>query len=120
MKTFSHTRPVRNEAGEEIGRAPIPARRVTVAELGGSFGPDSRRRLIVMLTPGDVILFRPERTRQAVSMLAVDCYRYVLTCKANAAHLAKARERKAAKQVVRERRRRAAVEKRLFEKGGKA
>ncbi len=45
MKTFNHTRPIRNATGEEPGRAPVLARRVTVAELGGSFGPDARRRL---------------------------------------------------------------------------
>lgn len=95
MKTFNHTRPVRNEAGEEIGRAPLPARRVTAAELGGSFGPDKRRRLVVMLTAGDVIVFRPERTRQAVSLVAADCYRYALEIKARADAAARRARRKA-------------------------
>ncbi len=84
MKTFGHVRPVRDEAGNIVDTMPAPARRVTVGELGGSFGPDKHRRLVVCLTAGDLIAFRPQNTRQEVALPAVDCYRYALWCKANA------------------------------------
>jgi hypothetical protein len=93
MKTFGHVRPVRDEAGNIIGSKQAPARRVTMAVLGGYFGPDKHRRLVVCLSAGDVILFRPEKTRQEVAMPAVDCYRYALRCKA-LADVAEKRQRR--------------------------
>lgn len=95
MKTFSHTRPVRDENGNEVTRKPAPAFRVTVDQLGGSFCKDWQRRLVVGLEPGDIITFRPEGTRQKVTYPAKELFRWVLFQKANAAQLAKARERKA-------------------------
>jgi hypothetical protein len=94
MKTFGHVRPVRDEAGNIIGSKQAPARRVTVAELGGSFGPDKHRRLVVCLAAGDVILFRPQSTRQEVSVLAVDCYRFALRCQSAADAAEKHQRRK--------------------------
>jgi hypothetical protein len=82
MKSFGHVRPVRDEAGNIVDTMPAPARRVTVGELGGAFGPDKHRRLVVCLAAGDVIVFRPQSTRQEVALPAVDCYRYALRCKA--------------------------------------
>lgn len=113
MKTFAHMRPIRNEAGERIGESPAPVSRVTVAPLGGEFGRDKRRRLVVTLCPGDVIQFRPERTRQAVTMLAADLYRVALRAKAGRAHLEKARAKKQQKADARERRRIANTDRRL-------
>lgn len=100
MKTFGHARPVRDDAGQIIGTKPAPARRVTNAELGGAFGRDKRRRLVVCLVAGDVILFRPQNTRQEVSILAVDCYRFALRCKA----VADAAEKRAARVARRKER----------------
>ena len=85
-----------NLFGHRVNGRERPARRLTAGALGYSYGPDRGRRLVVTLAAGDLILFRPERTRQTVSLLAVDAYRYALRCLANAGHLAKARERKAA------------------------
>jgi hypothetical protein len=99
MKTFGHVRPVRDEAGNIIGSKPATARRVTRAELGGAFGLDGHRRLVVSLAAGDVITFRPERTRQEVSVLALDCYRFALRCK-------QMREAREAMQEARENRHR--------------
>lgn len=100
MKTFSHTRPVRDDAGNIVGQKPAPVARATVAALGGQFGRDHARRLVVSLRPGDVIEFRPERTRQAVSALAVDVYRQLLAWDANRKWL----ERKKQKAEARKRR----------------
>lgn len=96
MKTFAHFRPVRDESGQIIGQKPAPCSRVTAAELGGNFGSDRRRRLVVTLLAGDLVSFRPERTRQVVTMLAVDLYRVALRAVANRISLEKARNRKVA------------------------
>lgn len=95
MKTFNHTRPVRDANGNELHRREAPAFRLTVATLGGGFCRDSERRLVVGLEAGDLITFRPEGTRQKVSFPAKELFRWVLWNKANAVQLAKARERKA-------------------------
>jgi len=95
MKTFSHTRPIRDANGEEITRKEAPAFRVTVDVLGGSFCRDRDRRLVVGMEPGDVLSFRPERTQQKVTVPAKEVFRWVLWMKANAAQLERARERKA-------------------------
>ena len=113
MKTFAHTRPIRNEAGEIINAKPAPCSRCTVAALGGNFGPDRRRRLVVTLKAGDVVEFRPERTRQTVSMLAVDLYRVALRAQAGRAQLEKARAKKESKARQRSARRIAYVDKKL-------
>ena len=113
MKTFSHTRPVRNEAGEIINAKPAPCSRCTVAALGGNFGPDRRRRLVVTLKAGDIVEFRPERTRQTVTMLATDLYRVALRARASRVHLEKARTSKARKAEARAARRIKAADKRI-------
>lgn len=102
MKNFSHTRPVRDEAGEIVSQKSAPYSRVTFAPLGGQFGSDKSKRLVVTLLAGDVIQMRPEKTRRVVSMLAVDVYRILLRNEANKATLEKARARKIKKQEQRE------------------
>jgi hypothetical protein len=102
MKTFSHQRPVRDEAGQIISQKPAPVSRVTVAELGGQFGADRTRRLVVSLKAGDLIEFRPERTRQTITMLAADLYRSVIRAQAQSRALEKARATKAAKLAKRQ------------------
>ena len=113
MNTFNHQRPVRNDGGEVTGHKPAPVSRVTVAELGGQFGLHKRHRLVVTLTGGDVIEFRPERTRQKVTILAVDVYRFVLRCAAQRSTLEKARERKVKLAESRDRRRIANADRKL-------
>ena len=103
MKTFSHKRPIRNELGEVTGQKPAPVFRVTREQLGGQFGPDKNRRLVVGLLDGDVITLRPEKTRQALTITAVDLYRFAIRCKAQRASLEKATKVKAKKQEQRER-----------------
>ncbi len=101
MKTFSHKRPVRDADGQVIGMKPASAVRVTRAQLGGEFGPDSERRLVVSLVDGDLIEFRPERTRQVKRMAATDLYRYVLRCEVNRVLLERARDAKRRKADAR-------------------
>jgi hypothetical protein len=74
MKTFSHMRPVRDASGSIVGQKAAPVSRVTREELGGEFGPDQHRQLVVTLEPGDVICFRPKGTRQSVRAPAAWLY----------------------------------------------
>jgi len=69
--------------------------------LGGQFGSDKAKRLVVTLKDGDLIEFRPERTRRVVSMLAVDLFRFIIRSQTQAEQLAKARTKKAAIQTRR-------------------
>lgn len=89
---------------------------VTKDELGGHFGPDARRKLIVGLTDGDVLVMYPKGTRQRVSATLKDVYRFLIQCRANRTQLEKARERKARLAEQRDRRNREAAEKRLRRK----
>lgn len=103
MKTFRHTRPVRDTQGGIIGEKLAPIFRVTVDPIGSCGGRDKRRRLVVGLEAGDVISFRPEGTRQKVTAKALDLYLQILRWRAGAAQLERARARKARKQAQRER-----------------
>lgn len=92
--------------------------RRTINALGGCFGADKSRRLVVTLEPGtdsrpDMIVMRPEGTRREHRMAVVDCYRLAIRAAANLSTLAKARDRKLAKQASRERRRIDAQERRF-------
>lgn len=102
MRFFGHKRPIRApDTGEIIGQMNSPVRAVTREKLGRQFGPDHNRRLMVTLEAGDLIVIRPEKTLRPEKMAAVDVYRYMLRCKANARHLEKARETKSAKRARR-------------------
>jgi hypothetical protein len=99
MKTFGHKRPVRDDRGNITGQKESPVRAITIDELGGAFGADKRRRLIVELAAGDVITFRPSGTtrKRTITLRAVDAYRFAIQCRANLANLEKARAKKARK-----------------------
>lgn len=90
-----------------------PVRRVANDELGGAYGSDKRRRLVVTIIPGnggtvqDIIQLKPEGRREtaAKSALLVDIWSYLLRCEANKskmeklrAKLAKKREKEAARE----------------------
>lgn len=77
--------------------------RITRKTLGGNFGVDRNRRLVVGLVSPDQIAFRPQGTRQIVRINIVDAYRDALRNKANLANLERARKRKAAKAEQRQR-----------------
>ncbi len=83
-----------------------PVRRVILASLDGSFGPDRNRRIVVTLIPGnggstpDLVELRPERTRRGEQIAVMDLYRYALRCRSNRETRLKAqlkKERKAAR-----------------------
>lgn len=84
------------------------ARKETREPLGGNFGGDSKRKLVVelvILSDEDVIMMRPKGTRQIVYLRAVDAYRQALRNKALRSLLDKANEAKARKAAAREARR---------------
>lgn len=76
--------------------------RVTRETLGGNFGLDRNRRLVVGLVSPDQIVFRPQGTRQEVRINIIDAYRIAIQRRANILHLEKARERKEAAKRRRE------------------
>jgi hypothetical protein len=82
MKKFNHTRHIRSSDGTIIGEAPAPAKRMTVSELGGGFGSDKRKRLVVTLEAGDVIGFRPEKTQRKLTLPATRAYSLALEIEA--------------------------------------
>ena len=87
--------------------------RITRTVLGGNFGPDRNRKLVVGLVSPDQISFRPQGTRQEVRINIADAYRIAIQRKANIRYLEYARARKAAKQLRNERRRLDAAERRF-------
>lgn len=97
-----------------------PVARVTRSELGGCFGPDRGRRIVVSLVPGggagipDTISLRPHGTRRAEIGAVEDLYRYLLRCRVNAGVLERARARKARKAERLAAQRQARAEKRLL------
>src|SRR5262245_45144725 len=105
MRLFGHKRPIRDTEGNITGQKESPVKAMTLDPLGGAFGADKKRRLIVTLGAGDVLIFRPEGTtkKREISLRAEDAYRFAIQCRANKAQLEKARSRKAAKAERRER-----------------
>lgn len=117
MKTFGHKRAKRDESGEIVAMVDCPAQAVTREACGGSFGADSKRRLVVSLEAGDLVCVRPQRTKRVYRVAAKDLFHWLLRSEANLLALARARDVKArrAERLARQRQDRA--EKRLFEKG---
>lgn len=95
--------------------------RVTRADLDGSFGKDSGRRIVVAFVPGDgdkihdLLELRPLGTRRPETIAVMDVYRYALRCRVNREVLEKARERKAKRAVRLASERQARAERKLFE-----
>jgi hypothetical protein len=87
--------------------------RATAAPLDGTFCVDSGRHLAVTFGKNDTLVFWPKGTTRRVEASAADLYRYVLRCRANAAVLERARERKAARAQRFANQRQARAEKRL-------
>jgi len=87
--------------------------RVTREVLGGAFGRDRARKLVVGFVAPDLLSLRPQGTRQEVKLQLVDVYRFALRCAANRKQLELARVRKEKKDRERERRRIADADRRL-------
>jgi hypothetical protein len=90
-----HDQPVMRLVASEVVR-------VTREPIGGHFGLDKGRRLVVALRDGDLLELRPEGTRQTSRMAIADIYAHMLRCEANRRHLEKARSSKIRKRVLRE------------------
>lgn len=80
------------------------ARKETREPLGGAFGPDSKRKLVVelvQLSDEDVIMMHPKGTRQIVYLAVTAAYRQALRNKALRELLEKANKAKARKAARR-------------------
>jgi hypothetical protein len=116
MKTFGHSRPVRDAAGEIVGQKESPARAVTREALGFNHAKKYRKPVIVALEAGDIITLRPQGTRWKVSARAIDVFDWIVRSQAMSANMAKLREKKAKKAVRLAQQRQARAERRLFRK----
>jgi hypothetical protein len=90
--------------------------RCTRHALDGHFGRDHGRKLVIRLKAGDVIEMWPKGTRQRYSANLKHVFLWLARGVALQKLLEKARERKARKQLQRERRRRSYAEKKLLQK----
>lgn len=107
--TDEHGKPVTKTVASEVWR-------VTRNTLGHGFGPDSRRKLVVGLVNGDVLVLKPLKTRQVVQVELKAVYSWLLRNKAVRLQLEKARNRKEKLATARAARRRAAQERRFHDK----
>lgn len=106
--------PLLDEHGEPVTKVTASnVWRVTKGTLGGQFGPDRTRNLVVGLVNGDLLVFKPKGTRQKVTVNINDVYAWCLRSKALSAQLVKARERKEALKSRREARRTKYAEERV-------
>lgn len=117
MKTFGHKRPRRDAQGNITALVDCPAQAVTREACGGSFGADSKRRLVVSLEAGDLVCVRPQRTNRVYRVAAKDLFHWLLRSEANLLALARARDMKAKRAARLARQRQERAEKRLVEKG---
>ena len=96
-----------------------PVKRVTREPLGGDFGPDRGKPVVVSFVPGgdgvpDTLVLRPKGSRRGEIIAVVDCYRYALRCRVGRSLLEKARDRKAKKATRLAQARQARAERRLL------
>lgn len=87
--------------------------RQTREELGGQFGRDRKRKLVVGLVAVDQLVLYPKGTRQEVRVNLSDIYLWALRNRALRAQLERAREKKERLKARRERRAIAAADRRL-------
>jgi hypothetical protein len=85
-------------------------------KLGGQYGRDKHRVLVVGLVAVDQIVLYPKGTRQEVRLNVKDIYSWALRNRVLRSQLERARERKAKLQARRERRNINAAERRLTQK----
>lgn len=118
MKTFSHKRPVRNEAGELLGLRLASVSRVTVSKLAQNHGTDKGKPLVVSLLDGDLIGFKPARASNARTKTArvIDIYEWIIRSECVNKTMAKLRDKKARKATRLAALRQERAEKRLFAK----
>lgn len=78
--------------------------RVTRKELGGQFGIDGKRKLVVGFVNGDLLALRPQGTRQVVHVDLKEIYAWMMRRKASTKLMEKARKAKTIRQEKRQRR----------------
>lgn len=106
--------PVTDEHGKQVTKTiSSEVWRVTRNTLGHGYGPDSKRKLVVGLINGDVLVLKPLKTRQVVTVELKAVYGWLLRNKALKAQLEKARARKTKLADIRARRSRDARERRF-------
>ena len=93
-----------------------PVYRATVGDLDGSFGKYRGRKLIVGLSVGDILLFRPKGTQQTETLSALDAYRFAIQCRVNAASRIKAKAKRERHAIRLAQIRQQRAEKRLVER----
>ena len=118
LKTFSHKRPIRNEAGELLEMRLAPVSRVTVSKLGHNHGTDKNKPLVVTLLDGDIIGFKPARasTARTKTARAIDVYEWIIRSEAVNAQMKRLRERKERKHIRLAAQRQERAEKNLYRK----
>ncbi len=87
--------------------------RQTRDTLGGQYGRDRGRKLVVGLVAIDQLVLYPKGTRQEVRVNLTDIYAWALRNRANRAQLERARDRKDKLKATRERRSIAAADRRI-------
>ena len=87
--------------------------RICREPLGGQFGRDKRRKLVVGLVAVDQLVLYPQGTRQEVRVNLSDIYLWGLRARANRAQLETARERKLKRMAARARRQIANADRKL-------
>ena len=87
--------------------------RVCRDTLGGMYGRDKHRKLVVGLVAVDQIILYPQGTRQEVRVNLKDIYAWALRSRALRSQLERARERKEKIKAARERRAIAAADRRI-------
>lgn len=108
-KTDEHGKQVTKTIAAEVWR-------ITRNKIGSGYGPDSKRRLVVGLVNGDILVLKPYKTRQVVSVELKAVYGWLVRNRALRAQLEKARARKEKLANARAARRRAAAERRFHDK----
>ena len=77
-----------------------PVSRKGTRALGGEFGPDRDKPLVVTITPsaeGDLLTLRPLRTSRGETAMLVDVYRWMIRSRVLRGQLERARVAKARK-----------------------
>lgn len=94
--------------------------RQTRGTLGGTFGPDKHRKLVVGLVGVDQLVLSPKGTRQEYRVNLKDVFAWVVRSRAARAQLERARERKEKLKARREQRRIEAADRRIHALARKA
>lgn len=97
-----------------------PVRRLANDELGGSYGNDKHRRLIITIIPGngsgDIISLKPAGRREGAAKTALvnDIFSYMIRCEVNKTKMQRLREKLEKKRIADAARKAKAMTRKLF------